>query len=109
MCLEDVRLGRELSPSAKLVPVATGAAVQLLDPDETRTRITFSSDGTGTVFIGCEGITPAAVTGFALTPGEPMKDFDVERWGKLTTGAWRAFASAGTIQVAVMTASLSKR
>lgn len=107
--MEDVRLGRDLAPVAKIVPVPTGAPVQLLDADETRTRITFSSDGTGTVFIGCEGITPAALTGFALTPGEPVKDFDVERWGKLTTGAWRAFASAGTIQVAVMASSLAKR
>lgn len=107
--MEDERIGRALAPQAFTVAVATGAPVDLVQADSNRVRMVVSSDGTGTLFLAPEGITPAALTGFALTPGEPIITIDSKVWGKLAAGKWRAFASAGTIQVSVMTASLDKQ
>ena len=108
MCLEDIRLGRQLGTQASIVSVVTGAARDLVPPDVWRTRLTFSSDGTGTLHLGCEGITPAAGQGFTLTPTNPVITIRVEEWGKLVQGRWQAFAAAGTILVAVAQSTLEK-
>jgi hypothetical protein len=109
MCMEDIKLGRELSPAATVVAVATGAARSLVPADPNRTRLVLSSDGTGTLFVAPEGITPAALTGFVLNPSLPQMTIRVEEWGKLVVGAWQAFAAAGTINVATMQATLERQ
>jgi hypothetical protein len=109
MCMEDVRLGRELAPQARAVAVTAGTPLVVLGPDPQRTRVIISGDGVGTVFVGFDGLAPTATQGVCLPPQDPRETFRVEEWGRLVEGPITVAVAAGTVSVSVATASLEKR
>lgn len=108
MCMEDIRLGRQLGPQAKAVLVPTATVTALLPPDPNRTRIVVSGNGVDLLYVTPEDMTPGTATGFCLTPTRPQMVIRVEEWGRLVGGAWRAYTDGANMQVGVMTATLEK-
>jgi hypothetical protein len=109
VCMEDIKLGRELAPAAFRFSPAGGSASVFLPADPLRTRIVVSSDGTNTVWIAPEGLTPANLVGFCLNAGYPRMEIRVEDWGRLVQGAWTVFPGAGNPIIAVMVATLERQ
>src|SRR5262249_4788283 len=109
MCMEDVRLGRDLAVEAKSIALPNATATIVAGNDPNRTLIAFSFQPGSTQTIAPQGITPTALIGIILQTGAPYREFRVQDYGKLVQGPWQAFASAGGTAITVITASLTKQ
>ena len=94
MCMEDIRLGRELGPVARSEIIPGGAATLFLQANPKRTRFLVSSGGAATLWLAPKGITPASGVGFALSTSHPMHEFRIEDIGRMVCEEWSAFTVA---------------
>lgn len=108
MCIEDIRLGRQLAAMPKTVALNAATPTPLCGGDEKRTRLIVAGGAAGNIFIGPPGVVPTTTVGIPLVAGYPIHVFKVEEWGKIVTGSWSAIAAAGTPVVVVTECSLEK-
>lgn len=106
--MEDIRLGRELAPAVKPVPVAAGGNVALVEADPMRTRLVLSTAGGALVLVGPRSLPVTATQGFALSTASPQMTIAIEVWGKLVQGPWDARVGAGTEIVSVLESTLQR-
>lgn len=102
MCMEDIRIGRELEPDAPRQFTIVGGEALLCGADQNRTRLIVSTDGADVV-----QLSPAYGSGsvfgvWTLTVATPSVVLRVEDWGKLVTMAWRAQCLVGPVIVTVL-------
>jgi hypothetical protein len=108
VCMEDIKIGREVSSNIKRTAVAAGSAVEIAPANPKRVALLVSSDNTADIFIGPEMLPPTATGGIALTIGVTVQRFRVEDIGTLITQRWFAFSPAGTKQVTVIDSELGR-
>lgn len=87
MCMEDIRIGRrKWVDRAVSASPAAGASAALLPGDARRTRVIFTTDGSGRMDL----FPTATVTGTAVltVPAVGILELDVEDYGSLVMGPW---------------------
>ncbi len=109
MCMEDERIGRALAVQATTTLLPFNTLTEVLPADPARVRIVFSGPGDNIVWVGPEGVTPAANRGFALTLEVPQMTIDVKVWGRLVTGRWVALCRTTDSNLGIMVATLEKQ
>lgn len=94
MCMEDIRLGRELSGLTRSVVLPAATVTAIAAQNVRRTRLVVSNAGATVVFIGPQTNPPTATSGIALTAGAPVLVLRVEDWGNMLYQSWSAIDPA---------------
>lgn len=111
MCMEDVKLGREMQSSITYVQVSTNS-IQLVPGDDKRTSLIFSSKPS---FSAVSEVTicvdPPAVAdnGLMLSGYNHPIMLNLKDHGDLVTKAWYGISSLGTVPVAVAWSRLARK
>lgn len=90
MCLEDVRLGRELNPDSGTTTTNLSGVSSLFPVDPKRTRIIFLGDGTTGISVYPRGFNGGQFRGVKLTAQTPVQVVRVEDYGPLVWRDWLA-------------------
>jgi hypothetical protein len=106
MCLEDKRLGRETGSAEYLVAIPVGKT-QLVGPNPLRVSLTIFPPDTSSIHFTSRNEAVAG-QGIFLQAGQAPVCLTIEEHGNIVTWAWYANATAGTLNVPVIEATLGK-
>lgn len=92
MCMEDIRVGREMNTSIKQVAVPANTPVQIAGPAANRVTLNFADSTQAVVNIAPDACGDAS-TGFVMRSGSEMRHrFTVRDDGDVVTRPWFAFS-----------------
>lgn len=87
MCMEDVRIGRNMNGVVKAVAVGDGVAVQIANADPKRARLVVSTASGSLACLGDRSMDLATYKGFTFGQSPQTMVMTVEEWGVWLTGA----------------------
>lgn len=107
MCMEDVRMGREMQSATTHVSAPDATSVPLVGASKYRTHLAIYHDlGTGVV---CPSdIDMAANGGIFVTTGNAPIEIDIQTHGPVVTEAWSIRGEGATLHVIVIESFLRK-
>lgn len=108
MCMEDIRLGRQLGPTVFRVSLNPATLTPIIPVTRGRTRIIISTDAADPVFVKPEGMISSGLFGFCITVAQGQMILRVEDWGRLIEGAFSAQCPTNAVELAIMTTVLEK-
>lgn len=108
MCMEDIRIGRELNTNYKVINVVATVITRLASADPKRVSIAFGSTATQIYFQpGPSSI--AAETGFgSLSNGEPFVA-RIQDYGQAVCQEWFGYSPVGDNLVTVIENTLERK
>lgn len=109
MCMEDIKIGRNLSSQFKVVIVPTAAQTVVCSPDPSRVCIVFSGQGLSVVHFSPVGMNSSLTSGISATASSPVVRIHIDDYGSLVTQGWQATAITSSNNVSVVTSSLAAR
>lgn len=109
MCMEDVRIGRDMNGVVRSVPVGDGVAVQIANADPKRARLVVSTSGGSLAVLGDRSMDLTAYKGFTFGQSPQTMVLTVEEYGVWLTGAIFAAGVGAATNVQVLDLSLEKQ
>lgn len=108
MCMEDIRIGRELGGEIRQATSA-GATPTLIMPSDTyRTSLILSGNGTADCYVLPENLNFALASGFALTAESPVLNFTLDNAGPFLRGRWFIYDGGTPVVVTAISTSLRR-
>lgn len=108
MCMEDIRLGRDLESGVRHINQGLDGFIIVAPPDPLRTMIAFSTSADFLTFVRPRELFGVNGSGWALTTSNPTKVFTVQEFGKMVQAAWTADDAAQGATLTVWTSTLGK-
>jgi len=109
MCMEDIRIGRKTSYSAKNVFIPGAVETPLVQKADDRVALVISGSAAADLCLCPYGLAPAAARGIVLTTETPVLSLTIEHHGSLVTAPWTGIISGGTMNVTVLEVFLGDR
>lgn len=97
MCMEDIRLGRQMG-SSETNPICGATSTVLLPPDPDRVAVTIYPPTSGTVTISTADPVVATV-GIILAPGDHPIHYGIKDDGKIVTKGFYGIHSVGGVTI----------
>lgn len=108
MCMEDVKIGRNLLSQCTTIPV-TSSPTRVLSADPNRVAIIFSCDVSTPIQVAPRTANAAQGIGFCLTLQNPIFKITIEEAGNMVTEQWNAGDGAGTGTLTILTSVLQAK
>ena len=108
MCMEDKKIGRNISTNVTLIG-ALSPRQRIASGKPDRIGIAFAGSGVDIVQIIPEQLGSASTGGFRLTTASPNLLIDIEQYGTIVTGEWFADDAGSASPVTVIEMFLEAR
>lgn len=97
MCIEDVRLGREIAVQEQSIRLTTANKI-VIDASPNRVTLIIYPPLSGTLTLS---LTPVAIAGkgVVLVPASSPLHFDIRKHGNLVCQAWHGIHSVGGVNM----------
>lgn len=95
MCMEDIKIGRNIRTQVTIIPLTLGANTPVATARPNRIAIAFYTNGTNAVRVLPGEFAAGATSGMTMATTRPFLEFNINPYGQIVFGSWNAEAAGG--------------